>query len=190
MGQRRQLQNNLHTALCFSVASETLLSTTPARCFLPPLMLLPLPEDVSRSQERKLTCQRGECLHSAASTLSPPALGSQTSGHHQARAAQCRRGDALTVGRPFCFLNSSHSLTQGVVHVDRDALTPNVASPMGVLLVLGVDFRRAENKLCQRRLTAPRSLLTAVYRFHMMSVKASDIQRGLTLTSLIPPRSF
>lgn len=76
-------------------------SKTRARRFLPPLMLSLLPEDVSCSLERKQTCQRGECLHSAACTLSPPAQGSQTSGHHQAWAAQCRRADSLTVGRPF-----------------------------------------------------------------------------------------
>lgn len=58
---------------CFSVPSEALTfdDACSSLCFLPPLKLSPLQEDVSRAQERKQTCQRGECLHSATEQRAP-----------------------------------------------------------------------------------------------------------------------
>lgn len=118
-----------------------------------------------------------------------PALGSQTSGHHQVWAAAVQEGIRFNSWTSSFFSNSSHSLRQGGRARGQGMLSHSGGFTKESFVGFVVGFRRAENKLYQRPWLLQR-LLTAVYRFHMMSVKASHIQRGRTLTSLIPPRLF
>lgn len=112
---------------------------TPARRFLPPSMLSPLPEDVFPLQERKTRAVGVASVSTPQRALCPPspALGSQTSGHHQAWAAAVQEGirfNSWTSSFFFKFLAFSHA--RGDVHVDKGRSHTLVASPKRVLLVL------------------------------------------------------
>lgn len=166
MGRRRQLQNNSHTARGFSFASEMPLSTVPLPASLDAIGVA------------------GGCFRLAGTQTDlsawrvPPLIAACTPPLTRARKSNIWAppgvGSAVQEGRhfnswtSFCVQIPGILSRRGDVHVDRGALTL-VASPKR-RFVLEVDFRRAENKHCERR--PPCSLLTAVYRFHMMSVKA------------------
>lgn len=112
-------------------------------------------------------------------------LGTTRPGQHSA-AQEGRRFNSWT-SFFFKFLAFSHAGGRarwpGCFHTVE-------ASPKRVLSVWLLISKGLKTNFVSVALPTPRSLLTAVYRFHMMSGKASDIQWGLTTTSLIPSQSL
>lgn len=155
-------------------------------------MLSPPPEDVFQLQERKTRAVGVASVSTRALCPPSPALGSQTSGHHQAWAAAVQEGirfNSWTSSFFFFFQIPRILSRKGGRARGQGTLSHSGGFTKESFVGFVVGLRRAENKLYQRP-WLPRRLLTAVYRFHMMSVKASHIQRGRTLTSPIPPRLF